>query len=541
MNYKLQVVQRILLSVKPLIAYKRLPHFLKVIVLQLAVCGLAMAIEQKQSTAAAIGIPVGATFIWIGDGGTDNQWSNPANWLVSPVEGDPDGIPDFNDNVIFDRLHGTTDRSIMDLGFGNSEQFPSVRTLTLDWDGDLYIDGELEVNQQSDWKAGRISGRPPYFPNTTLYINASATLTISGPGIKILDHDIINNGTVRFVSGDVQWDDEAQIQNLGLFLAESTEITRFVRIGRRSPEQGFFGYDGFINNNTFTRTGGSSTHFVDIEFENGSNVSIESGGELKVNGYREFESFTRVNGILSSPVVDVRYGYLEGTGTIQGSVFNSNGRISPGNYPEIPISQLVINGNYTQTNGRLEINLNSLGAADKLVVNGEVQLAGGINLLPADVIPLGLSFDVLTFARRTGDFSSKNGFSTPTAVLSPVYSSNKLTLVSEIRTVFGPDDVTSLVGLRFVGCTWNSRSRTWIQTVSIANTSSGILTGPFYLIYAGDPNLVANRTGITPSGQAYIRVNIASLSVGGSTPFITLSSSIPIRPNVVFAGPGTLQ
>lgn len=484
------------------------------------------------------------TFTWTGN--SDNDfWSTPENWVSEPAGEDDDGVPDESDDVVFD---GGSGLSVMNLGQGGigyggdggyggyGGGYQRVRSLSLDWEGDLFIDGELEVEVQADWKAGRISGRQSFGNElATLIIGFEGMLEISGDGMKTLDHDIVNHGSTLWSSGVIRWDDEAQFVNYGDFEASTnTQI--------QSITEGFV--DDFQNYGDFTVTG--DTIFVGVGFTNQGTVQIEQGGTLTVPSYDQYSSFseggsrTNLYGILNSPTVFLEAGFLAGNGTINGSVNNNGGTVSPNN-PGNTIGQLVINGNYVQTGGALRVDVSSTGMADKLVVNGEAVLGGALNVIRIGTPVIGDQFVVLSFARRNGDFATKTGLAPAEGrVLAPVYNPNNLTLISEFTNVVAPNEVTGSVRLTFVGCTWNSRSRTWIQTVSITNTSATSIAGPFYLVFDGPANLVANRTGITASGKAYIRVNIASLAPGASTPFITLSTTTPVRPNRVFAGEGVL-
>ncbi|MGD9636202.1 MAG: hypothetical protein AB7U97_23170, partial [Pirellulales bacterium] len=103
---------------------------------------------------------------------------------------------------------------------------------------------------------------------------------------------------------------------------------------------------------------------------------------------------TLAGGSVSAQEVVVGYlGQITGTGTLTADV-TSSGAILPGN----STGSLTIAGDYTQTtDGVLSIDLASAASFDKLTVNGDVALAGllEVNLLGGYSPALGATFDVL--------------------------------------------------------------------------------------------------------------------------------------------------
>jgi fibronectin-binding autotransporter adhesin len=84
---------------------------------------------------------------------------------------------------------------------------------------------------------------------------------------------------------------------------------------------------------------------------------------------------------LNSPPLLLKAGTLSGGGTINGSVENSGGVVSPGTSP----GTLSLNGNFTQgAGGRLDIEIAGTGAGeyDALTVSGSATLAGTVALIP---------------------------------------------------------------------------------------------------------------------------------------------------------------
>jgi len=102
-------------------------------------------------------------------------------------------------------------------------------------------------------------------------------------------------------------------------------------------------------------------------------------------------------------------GDVTGEGTLSGDVNNQSATVAPGNSPGI----LTIDGDYTQgTGGTLAIEIagNTPGHEyDRLVVNGQANLAGTLDVSLTDFTPSnGDTFDILDFSSFSGDFDTLN-------------------------------------------------------------------------------------------------------------------------------------
>ncbi|OJV15698.1 MAG: hypothetical protein BGO12_15805 [Verrucomicrobia bacterium 61-8] len=97
------------------------------------------------------------------------------------------------------------------------------------------------------------------------------------------------------------------------------------------------------------------------------------GGNAYIN-----EGTLSVNGTLQAQNVLVSLGaWLKGSGFILGNLFNS-GVVAPGNSP----GTLTVNGNFTQTSGgSLQVEVASSTVFDRLIVSGNAQLAGQLQVL----------------------------------------------------------------------------------------------------------------------------------------------------------------
>jgi hypothetical protein len=98
-------------------------------------------------------------------------------------------------------------------------------------------------------------------------------------------------------------------------------------------------------------------------------------------------------GVTAKDVVVGFLGRLDGNGTLTANVTNG-GAVLPGNSP----GTLTIDGSFTQTvDGVLSIELASATSFDKLLVNGNIDLGGllEVNLLEGYMPAEGATFDVL--------------------------------------------------------------------------------------------------------------------------------------------------
>ena len=99
---------------------------------------------------------------------------------------------------------------------------------------------------------------------------------------------------------------------------------------------------------------------------------------------------------------------------------------------------MTIVGNYVQAgSGSLNIALASPTSFDQLAVGGSATLNGILNVTQLNGFsPVeGNAFPILTFASRSGDFSTKTGLGLPNSLaLNPVYNATNLTLQTSITT-----------------------------------------------------------------------------------------------------------
>ncbi len=140
-------------------------------------------------------------------------------------------------------------------------------------------------------------------------------------------------------------------------------------------------------------------------------------------------------------------GVVAGVGQLNvgsGRTFQNGGRVKPGG--DATAGTLTVTGNYTQTSGgTLDIELGGTGAGqfDKLVVTQQATLAGTMNvtLLPGYTPVVGHTFDVVTYATRSGTFTTINGLNLGNGLmLQAQYTTTlRLTVVNALSKRPSPD------------------------------------------------------------------------------------------------------
>ena len=132
-------------------------------------------------------------------------------------------------------------------------------------------------------------------------------------------------------------------------------------------------------------------------------------------------------------------GTLQGNGTIAGNVQNG-GVIQPGTSTGPGI--LTVTGNYSQfAGGALNLNIGGLTAGslfDQLAVGGSATLGGTVNVsLASGYTPnIADSYQVVTFASRSGDFQTYNGQSAGNGhVFAPTFDPTDLTLSVAVAAI----------------------------------------------------------------------------------------------------------
>ena len=275
--------------------------------------------------------------------------------------------------------------------------------------------GTIEVDSGTLYQSGSFSN----FSGTTL---TGGTYFVSGTGqFEFAGANIVTNAASIILDGT-----SSEIINTSNGNALAGFTTNAAAGQFTVQDGGSFTTAGALSNAGEITVSGASTLTI-------SGALTQSGGSTILAG-----------GTLSSTTstVTISGGVLGGTGTVEGNVNNPSVQVSPGTIDSA--GTLTIQGNYTQgAGGSLNIALGGLGAGvgyDQLAVTGTASLGGTINISTINgyVPAVGTSFQVLTFASKTGDFQTYNGLYISGQIgLLPSYtpSSNPVNLTLTTSTV----------------------------------------------------------------------------------------------------------
>ncbi len=285
---------------------------------------------------------------------------------------------------------------------------------------------------------GRLSGLVTWEYGT---IAAGATVTVASDGhllmssggnlTRYVEGNLINAGTVTFSTyGNLSLG--GTFHNLPGALFDVQTVNRSIW---KSGDNAVF-----INDGVFRRSLSTSTIRCEVPVVN--NGTVEA-----LAGTLEFEdAFDNPSGTISLAGGTVRMtqplllagGLLTGWGTLDADVTNDAVV-----RPDASNGVLTVQGNYTQTiRGTTEFDLagNNPGVNQgRLNITGAAKLAGSVGVRLADgFLPNdGMSFPVISFASRTGEYTCLNGFFllSHERRLLPLYGATALTLA----TVAAPD------------------------------------------------------------------------------------------------------
>jgi hypothetical protein len=289
----------------------------------------------------------------------------------------------------------------------------TVARLTLSG-GTLAGSDPIIVTGPTTWTGGMLKG-----PGT---IDATGGLTMNG-GTPVLDGRTLRNaGAATWNGGFIFTGSGSVISNApsGVFDITFDGQTLVGSGGGRT----------FANAGLLRKLGGSGTATISDALLNTGTIEVRSGTLAFGNTFVQTAGSTLLNGgnLAASGLLQMQKGTLGGNGTVMAKVVNS-GRCSPGTSPGL----LRISGDYTQTSaGQLDVELGGTAAGatfDQLQVSGTASLAGTLNVTTVNSFhpALGQEFRILTFASRTGDFSSYAY--PPENELTPRYDATGLTLV----------------------------------------------------------------------------------------------------------------
>ena len=262
----------------------------------------------------------------------------------------------------------------------------------------------------------------PTLPNTTVFDQA-ATYTVDFAADAVTKRAIFHQGDVTLDLAGNQYD------------VANTKQTSLV-IGRDSGD----------NPTVTLQSGTLATQTVAIAQDAGSagQLTVAGGGSLTVAQQLKVNDTLTVSGgsaTVGTGAVETNPGtlrlhadgLLSGTGNVVADVING-GTVGPGNSTGL----IQVTGDYEQQGGGI-LNIELAGAADfdVLAISGMATLDGTLDVvLINSFFPTpGETFEIMTFASHSGEFSSATGdvgLLDPVTFLLPLYSSTNLLLFTAI-------------------------------------------------------------------------------------------------------------
>ena len=384
--------------------------------------------------------------------------------------------------------------------------------------------GTVQVESSTLYESGTFSN----FSGTTL---TGGTYLVSGTGqFEFAGANIVTNAATIVLDGA-----SSEIINTSNGNALAGFTTNAAGGQFTVQDRGSFTTAGALNNAGGITVSGGSTLTVAEAF-------TQSGGSTALAG-----------GTLTSTTstVTLTGGLLGGTGTVKGNVSNTGVPISPGATGSV--GTLTIQGNYTQgAGGSLNVAIGGPGAGvgyDQLVVTGSASLGGTINISTINgyVPTVGTSFQVLTFASKTGDFQTYNG----------LYISGQTGLLPAYLPSGNPTDLTLTSSNNLVnnwinpaGGDWDTASN-WTYGVPVAGQSVAINYSGITVTHtqATAEPMIASLDDLATlditSGSIAIgngRSTLASVTIGaGASLSVGSGASVQIPADETLTDDGTLS
>lgn len=248
---------------------------------------------------------------------------------------------------------------------------------------------------------------PGFNGNGHLFTNAG-TFTVDAAASNGTTLDMSSGGMTNSPTGTFQLNGHTNFNGGGPFsnqgtlrIVASANTPSFPNTGTVVLDQS--ATSPTLNTNILTNTGTITTNGASANTSSLNGTVEQTGAAAQVI----VPAGTKLS--LNNPLL-LKAGTLSGGGTLQGSVDNSGGTVTPGASP----GTLTVSGNYTQAaGGTLAIEVAGTGAGefDKLAVSGNASLGGTLALRPidgyADSAAVGDSVFFLSYGgTRTGPFST---------------------------------------------------------------------------------------------------------------------------------------
>ncbi|HEY3491892.1 MAG TPA: hypothetical protein VGK43_03005, partial [Solirubrobacterales bacterium] len=311
-------------------------------------------------------------------------------------------------------------------GLGANQEGTILNTGTIEFDQSAYLGGPVTNKGAidiADEKVATSSGSSCGDTGASVKNDTGGSINGTGSGfLSVINYEQGNGTTsgslpVRIPCGSLKY------SGTGASVVQANAgMTGSIAGGQTLRIAGQINSGAFANSGTIVidQSSGSSTLNSGTVTNTGTIETLgPSGNTSTVNGQiDQTGAAARVVVLagtklqLNSPPLLLKAGTLSGGGTINGSVENTGGVVSPGASP----GTLTLNGNYTQgTGGRLDIEIAGTGAGqfDALAVSGNATIAGALSLIPtgsyASTAAIG---DSVAFLPYGGSFSG--GFNTTT-------------------------------------------------------------------------------------------------------------------------------
>lgn len=257
----------------------------------------------------------------------------------------------------------------------------------------------VQVSGTTSWVSGKMGPFGSTIMQGGATISSSATKTLQARTLKCA------GGTCSVTGPNVV----LNVTNSGAVVNDAT----FTFTAGAGEPQGISGNGTFTNSGTLRRAA-DSTGTASIAQNLTNSGTVESlAGTLAFGGtYTQTAGATRMAGgvITSAATMSVQGGDLVGTGTLTGSVSNG-GRLAPG----LSTGSVALTGTYAQSAaGTYAVELGGLQPGtgfDRTEVGGAATLNGAlaVTLVNGFVPSAGDTFEIMTFASGSGDFTSFTG------------------------------------------------------------------------------------------------------------------------------------
>jgi len=297
----------------------------------------------------------------------------------------------------------------------NINSTANINNLTLTA-GTLTNTGSTTVNGLFNWSGGTLAGAG----STT--ISSLGKIQVTGVNPTTIDAQTLKNDSSDASNGWSSTVSNWFFQNGASFINNGVfNITTNTRSIFST------GADSITNNGILNFNIGANTVTVNPVFANNGTLNLQSG------------TFNIGVKTLDLPVNSV----LMGSGTFTGNITNTGGTIMPGGTDNI--GTLTITGNYSQSAGSIDIELQSgnvnplLSVNDKLAISGQADFTGGsIKLLGLGLQKvIGDTFSVVSYGSLLGSTITINPYSKETYTTS--FNANDLTLTMLTLGTFGWD------------------------------------------------------------------------------------------------------